>query len=173
MGLNDDPFTTDLKSRLTDLELMEKYRISASELRKRLLTLIRNGVIRSRDVYRRPIIYDYEVEGEARRSTPRYPLKTLLPVYLVDRPQTTPAVLVDINEKGGCVVGLGVPEGEKVTLTIDPEGLVEAGEIQLEALFRWVEKGDDPGSLAAGFEIFAISSKDFVLLHDLIRAITA
>jgi hypothetical protein len=173
MNRDEDPFTNDLESRLTDLELMEKYRLSPGELRRRLLALIRTGAVRSKKVYWRPIIYDYEVENEARRSSPRYPLKTLLPVSSGHYPQPIPAVLVDISEEGGCVVGLGAREGERITLVIDPEDLLEAREIHLEAYFRWVEKGDDPGTLAAGFEIFAISAKDFALLKDLIRVITA
>jgi hypothetical protein len=172
MAHEDESFIRDLESRLTDLELMEKFQISAVELRRSLFTLIRKGAVSSRKVYWRPIIYDYEVEYEVRRSTPRYPLKTLLPVSSVDYPQPIPGLLIDLNEKGGCVVGLGVRKDERITIAIDPEDLLEAGEIRLEALFRWVETGDDPDTLAAGFEIFAISDGDFALLKELIRTIT-
>jgi hypothetical protein len=171
MAHEDDAFISDLESRLTDLEIMEKYRISAAELRKDLFTLIRKAAVSSRKVYWRPIIYDYDAEYEVRRSTPRYPLKKLLPVSSVDYPQPIPALLIDINEKGGCVVGLGVQKGERITIAIDPGDLLEADAIRLEALFRWVEKGDDPDILAAGFEIFAISDEDFALLKELIRTI--
>jgi hypothetical protein len=169
----DDAFTKDLESRLADVELMDKYHISAAELRKRLFELIRQGAVRSGGVYWRPIIYDYEVENEARRTTPRYALKTLLPVAPVDFELAKTAFLVDISENGGRVVGLGARKGERITLAIDTKDLLEAPEIRLEAFFRWVEEGDDLDASAAGFEIFAISPKDFVLLHELIRVITA
>jgi hypothetical protein len=172
MAHEDDSLVSDLESRLTDLEIMEKYQISAVELRRSLFALIRKGAVRSRKVYWRPIIYDYDVEYEVRRSTPRYPLMKLLRVSSVDYPQPVPGLLIDINEKGGCVVGLGVRKEERITLAIDPGDLLDADEIRLEALFRWVEKGDDPDTLAAGFEILAISDGDFALLKELIRTIT-
>lgn len=171
MEHEDDTFVGDLESRLTDLELMDKYQMSALELRRDLFTLIRRGAVSSRKVYWRPIIYDYDVEYEVRRSTPRYPLKTLLPVASVDYPHPIPALLIDINEKGGCVVGLGVRKDERITIAIDPKGVIEADAIRLEALFKWVEKGDDPDTLAAGFEILAISDGDLALLKELIRMI--
>ncbi len=67
----DQSFTNDLKSKLTDMELMDKYGVSQGELRKMLFTLIQKGAVSSKDVYWRPIIYDYDAERETRRSTPR------------------------------------------------------------------------------------------------------
>ncbi len=167
----EDLFISDLGSSMTDLELMEKYRITAAELRRRLLSLIREGAVSSSDVYWRPILYDYEVETDDKRSTPRYPLKRLLPVSCIDCPQLPPGLLIDINEKGGCVMGLGVRTGERITIAIHPEDLLDTDEIRLEAFFKWVEPGEDLDISAAGFEIFSISAKDSVLLKELIRAV--
>ena len=167
----ENSFVSDLGSGLTDLELMDKYRISAAELRKRLLNLIRQGAVDSHDVYWRPILYDYGAEGEDKRSSPRYPLKKLLPVVCIDCPQLPPGFLVDINEKGGCVMGLGVRAGERITIAVRPENLIDVDEIRLEALFKWAEADKDIDVQAAGFEIYAIDPKNFVLLKELIREI--
>jgi hypothetical protein len=169
----EDLFISDLGSSLTDLEIMEKYRISATDLRRRLFTLIREGAVSSRDVYWRPILYDYEVEHGDKRFAPRYPLKRLLPVYSVDCPQLKPGLLIDINEKGGCVMGLGVRPGERITIAVHTEDLLDAKDIRMEAFFKWIEPGEDFDILAAGFEIFTIAPTDFVLLKELIREVIA
>ena len=173
MKRDDGLFINDVGSRLTDLELMEKFRISAADLRKEILELIREGLVSSRDVYWRPILYDYEVEDDHRRSAPRYSLKKLLQVSSTDCPQTGYGWLVDVNEKGGCVIGLPVSTGDRITMVIEPEDLVDAGEICFQGMIRWTKPGDEYRLSVSGFEIVSISDRDFSLLRELVRAITS
>jgi hypothetical protein len=160
----------DIQSDFTDEELMEKYQLSAAELRRRLLQLINSNAVRAAAVYWRPILYDYEVSDDDRRTTPRYPLELLLPVRELGSQEPASGFLMDINEKGGCVKGMNPNLGEKVTLRIEPGTLVPADEIIMDVAFRWVQRVADADFLA-GFQILTISERDSILLRKLIRVI--
>ncbi|MBI4964980.1 MAG: PilZ domain-containing protein [Desulfomonile tiedjei] len=160
----------DVRRGVIDSELMEKYRLSAANLRRRLLQLMSEQAVNSAHVYWRPILYDYEASDSDRRVTPRYPLELLLTVNAMESPESTSGLLVDINEKGGCVKGMRPPLGVMLALRIDTGGLVSADEIVLEAVFRWEEPEGDADFLA-GFEIVNISQGNAVLLRELIRTI--
>jgi hypothetical protein len=160
----------DIHGGLTDAELMEKYHLSAAELRRRLLQLMSDNAVISADVYWRPILYDYEVSDDDRRATPRYPLELLLPVNEIGSPEPASGFLVDINEKGGCVKGMNPSVGDTVTLRIEPGTLASADEIIVDVAFRWVQRVGDADFLA-GFQILAISERDSSLLRELIRTI--
>jgi hypothetical protein len=160
----------DIQSDLTDAELMEKYQLSAAELRRRLLQLMSDNAVSAAAVYWRPILYDYEVSDDDRRATPRYPLELLLPVSELGASEPASGFLIDINEKGGCVKGINPNLGEKVTLRIEPGTLVPADEILLDVAFRWVQRVADADFLA-GFQILAISERDSIMLRKLIRVI--
>ncbi len=160
----------DIHGDLTDAEIMDKYQLSAAELRRRILQLIRDNAVSSADVYWRPILYDYEVSDDDRRATPRYSLELLLPVNEMGSPEPASGFLIDINEKGGCVKGINPSLGEKVTLRIEPRALISAGEIIFDVVFRWVERMGDADFLA-GFQILGISKRDSILLRELIRTI--
>jgi hypothetical protein len=160
----------DIHGGLTDAELMEKYHLSAAELRRRLLQLMSDNAVNSADVYWRPILYDYEASDDDRRATPRYPLELLLPVNQIGSPEPASGFLIDINEKGGCVKGMNPPLGDKVRLRIEPGALASANEIIVDVAFRWVQRVGDADFLA-GFQILAISERDSSLLRELIRTI--
>lgn len=171
MAKEDESFLIDdVRSGVIDSELMEKYKLSAANLRKKLLQLMSENAVSSSDVYWRPILYDYEASDDDRRGTPRYPLKLLLTVNTKGSTKSSSGLLVDINEKGGCVKGMKPPLGEKVDLTIDTGQLGSGGEIMLEAVFRWEEHVGEFGFLA-GFEIVNISQDNAALLKELIRTI--
>jgi len=120
MAMNDErSLIDDVRTGVIDSELMEKYHLSAADLRKRLLQLMNEDAVSSSDVYWRPILYDYEASDDDRRITPRYPLKLLLTVNAKGSAESASGLLVDINEKGGCVKGMKPPLGAKVDLTID------------------------------------------------------
>jgi hypothetical protein len=167
--MNDDSYLIDdIRRGLTDSELMQKYQISAANLRRKILDFTRDNVVSSADIYWRPILYDTDVSEGERRAIPRYPLKLLLPVKEIGSLESTPAFLIDISEKGGCVQGITAQPGAKVVLEIDPQGMVRANEIRLEIVFRWVESGADT-EIMAGFEIVGCGERDLALLRELIR----
>ena len=165
---NETSLIVDIQEGLTDSELMQKHEMVAEDLREKLFQLSREGIISYSDIYWRPLLYEYDVEKDERRSIPRYSLRLLLPVEEKGSADASPGLLIDINERGGCLQGLEVEPGRTVTLEIYPEGLVPADKISLEALIQWVNGGGD-APVVAGFVIADISEQDTVLLRDLIR----
>jgi hypothetical protein len=158
----------DVRAGLTDSEIIQKHELSAADFREKILQLSREKTLKYSDVYWRPILYDYGVSGDERRSLPRYPLKLLLPVEEKGVLESSPGFLIDINEKGGCLQGISVEPGTKVTLVIYPEGLIPAESISFEAVVQWVE-GNEGAAVLAGFAIAEITEPDSVRLKDLIR----
>ena len=159
----------DIRDGVLDSELMEKYHLSAVNLRRKILQLMSEDAVDSTHVYWRPILYDYEVSDGDRRDTPRYPLELLLTVHAIESSESTSGLLIDINEKGGCVKGMRPPLGVTVALRIDTgTRVLQAAEIMLEAVFRWEEC---VGDCLAGFEIVNISHEDAARLKELIRTI--
>lgn len=158
----------DVRQGLTDSEIMQKYHMAAAEYREKILLLSRERVLRYSDIYWRPILYDYNVSGDDRRSLPRYPLKLLLPVEEKGSLEATPGFLIDINEKGGCLQGIQAELGSKIALVIYPEGLIPADSITLEGIVQWVDDSEG-ASVVAGFEIANIAEPEAMLLRELIR----
>jgi len=166
----DKSFIEDVRNGVIDSELMEKYRLSAANLRRRLLDLASEQTVDSRHVYWRPILYDYEASDADRRGRPRYPLELLLTVHAEGAPELAAGLLLDINEKGGCVKGMKPPLGVKLALRIDTGQIMSGDNIMFEAIFRWEEHAGEVGFLA-GFEIVGISQDNAVRLKELIRTI--
>lgn len=166
--MDEESLIKDIADGLTDSELMERHKLSAADLRRRILQFIRDNVVNSAHVFWRPILYDYEVGNDDRRTAPRHPLKLLLPVSVVGSSKAASGLLIEINEKGGCLRGMNPPLGERMNLSIDSGGLISADHIILEAVFRWSEPvgGDE---FLAGFEIVGLSGRDSNLLRDLIH----
>ena len=168
--MDEELLIKDIRNGLSDSELMERHELSAVDLRKLILQFIRDNTVNSEYLFWRPILYDYEVSESDRRTTPRHPLKLLLPVRVIGSSKSTSGFLVDLNQGGGCLRGEGPPLGERVTVSIDCQELISAEHVTLEAVFRWSEQvgGDE---ILAGFQILSLGDRDSELLRKLISEI--
>ncbi len=164
-------FVTDIRSKLTDYELMEKYGLEAIELKQAIKKLVDSHVIPASEVYHRKILYDASLDTEKRRRLPRHYLALLLPIFESDDP-TVRGWLTDISEEGVGVKGIKSDFGEFRVFSIIPGKFSDIEEITFEAECRWSEWSEDESDNAAGYMVTDISDSNLLALREFIRRLS-
>ena len=161
----------DIRSDMTDLEVLEKYDLSPAGLRDIMQKLYQVDLISNADLYRRTVLYERDPDGDNRRKSHRRYLTLLLPVYEVMLPEVKGWV-TDVTEFGLGVRGLPATPGDLVTLVVRPEKYAPAHEIVFDAVCQWAEIEAPGAEPTAGFEIGDISQENMEALRSLIRFLT-
>jgi uncharacterized protein (DUF433 family) len=159
----------DIRSGMTDAELMEKYALSAEGLRRIFQTLTEEGTIDPEDLYGTPGSKHDTVFVEDSRQAARHFLAVTVDVYESERPEIR-GILSDITEKGIAIAGIEARVGETTTFVIPAENFVGVDPIEFEARCRWATKEKDTGEWFAGFQIAKISPKCLEDLKGLIQS---
>ena len=107
-----DELVRDVHAKMIDSELMEKYHLSAVELKGVLKHLIDTKVLTLPELYSRPILSDERSISESRRQSPRFRLAFLVSIYESDSPKIR-GWLTDITEKGMGTTGMMRTWGDK------------------------------------------------------------
>ncbi len=161
----------DVNAGMTDGELIEKYGLTAKQLRQALYKLFQTGLAKVAEQYRRPVLRNDAVEHEAQRETPRIYLAFQLPV----RDTTDPAVrgwATDVSEKGFAVRGITATPGKKSRLSLDPRRICPVGTIILEVICQWAKPDPVSGTPLAGFKVVSISAEHLREFRNFIKFIT-
>jgi hypothetical protein len=164
-------FVSDIRSKLTDYELMEKYGLEAVELKKAIKKLVDSQIIPVSEVYHRRILYDSSLDSEPRRRLPRHYLALLLPIFESNAPSVR-GWLTDISEEGIGLKGIRSDFGEIRLFSIAPGRFSDASEILFEAECRWSEWADEESECSAGFMITKITDPNLLALRDFIRVLS-
>lgn len=160
----------DIHAQMIDSELMEKYQLSAGELKAVFKHLIETNVLSLVELYRRPVLSDDMIDAEIRRKLPRYRLAFLVPVHESVRPESKGWV-VNITEKGMQTRGIQAHVGEYKVFAVTPRRMKDVGEIVFAAECRW-RRTEDPDEVPiAGFRITEISQEQLRRLRNFIRSI--
>jgi hypothetical protein len=161
----------DIRAEMIDSELMEKYHLSAVELKSVFRNLVHAKVLTLPEVYRRSILSDESIDTDSRRQWPRHRLAFLVPIYAADSPQIR-GWLTDITDKGVGTTGIYANVGEAKTYVIGPRRLKDVKEIVFVAECRW-QSTEGPGKVPiAGFRITKISQDGLAQLRKFIQLIT-
>jgi hypothetical protein len=163
-----DRIVKDIRSDLTDFELMRKHNLSPEELRSILEELCKTGTLTKSSVYLRPIFYDDTMDPKANRRPPRQILTRLLSIYEAENPQNK-GWLIDISETGFGVSGIDVEAGQTLDLKILPEDFSRAENISVTAECIWTRNLHPEAQPISGFKITNIADKDREELLKLIR----
>ncbi|MFH1115653.1 MAG: PilZ domain-containing protein [Pseudomonadota bacterium] len=185
----------DLHMGMTDNALMEKYRLSYSELRSHFKDLFDSGLLRpeegselmsfprrnSQSVWRERIGgnearrpdpargFQTEVSNDKRKDD-RYDLDFDMPVYAVGQPEVQGRV-IDITESGARLWGVQAHVGEALTIVALGDTLSDIAPFEFQATCIWTDGRDDEGTGVGGFEITAISDESLEELRKLVRSI--
>ncbi|MEW6347552.1 MAG: hypothetical protein AB1646_00695 [Thermodesulfobacteriota bacterium] len=162
---------SDVRSNMTDFEIMEKYQLSSNALRDILQKLFQVNLISTADLYRRTVFYHQQNDAANRRRSHRNYLTLLLPVYEVSLPELKGWV-TDLTEFGVGTRGLPAKAGDLLTLVVLPERYAPTPEIVFDAACQWVEAEGTEAEPTAGFEITEISNENLDALRALIRFVT-
>ncbi|AFM25504.1 PilZ domain-containing protein [Desulfomonile tiedjei] len=156
----------DIRTGMTDAQLMEKYRLTYKGLRSALKKLLNVQAISPEELYERFPLYEV-ITAEDMKELVKGPLAMPLPVYESNDPDGKGQVR-NISEQGVGIRGLASKVGETKHLVLDPTELASIDLISFYAQCRWVKKKSS-GEYVAGFEIIRISREGFQDLKKIIR----
>jgi hypothetical protein len=141
-----------VRSGLSDHELMLRYRLTPEEMERAFTQLLAEKLIEPIELEGRtaPVLRDYRMVSP--RSTPRrFPTFDVKVRFEDDHGQE--GYLLDVNEKGLAVQGLGAFQGEVRTLTVMGDEVFELDLFTFQARCRWVRGNGCNGGRLCGFEI--------------------
>ena len=161
----------DIHAKMIDSELMEKYQLSAAELKTVLNHLVETKVLTRAEFHRRPILTDDSIDAEPRRHLPRHRLAFLVSIYEADSPEVRGWV-TDITDKGVGTAKIHATVGEVKPYVIVPRRLKDIDQITFKAECRWTSTEGPDQVPIAGFRITEISQDRLVQLRKFIRLIT-
>jgi len=168
MRIKADEIIQNIRSGMTDEELIAKYHVNSNVLRGIFEKLVDAGLlIRAELSGRASLATDSAIREQPRTRTRHYTMFAL-PVYDLDD-LTVEGYLLDITENGLKVSGLEVKKGQTKSLLVRVDEFADIFPFTLDARCRWVDRESDEHSVIAGFEITNISDVGLAELRNLSR----
>jgi hypothetical protein len=162
---------TDIRSNLSDVELMEKYKLSSRGLQRVFAKLVDSGAVMEDDISGRRIAYDDSVTLQNVRGSIRALPILSIDIYEKENPQIIGRIR-DLSEVGVGVRGLDAQVGELKSLVVVPDEFLEVEPFSFKAKCRWSSMIDQGKICNAGFEITDISAGSYIQLLDLLQLMT-
>ena len=159
----------DIRSGMTDEELMEKYEMSSQALERACSQLCATGLITREELLRRST---ESAQADNTTTTSRLPRDYLVvqaPIYDAADPELK-GVIRDLTEEGLGIIGIESSLDDTKTLVIPTDDSQRVDKIIFKAKCRWV-KQDSEGGYVSGFRITDIAKEDLGKLRRLIRAL--
>lgn len=159
----------DIRTGLSNLELMEKYSLSSKGLLSAFNKLIASQAMEEDELAERIPAFEDTVDINHAREFPRCYPALGLPIY--DKEDLGAEYqVVDLTEQGVQVVGIRAEVGVAKTLVINAEGIDERIKpCAFDAECRWVKVDQKKARTIAGFEITNVSDKDLHVLRHIIK----
>jgi len=165
--MREEDIIKDIRSGMSDSDLMKKHALSSDGLRRIFQTLIEANALTAEELYGTSPSAQDTVFVENMRELPRHYLAMAVDIYEPKRPQIR-GMLSNVTEKGIAITGMSTRIGETNTLVIPAGDYIEADPIMFDAECRWARREEETGEWLAGFQITKISEK---CLDDLRRFI--
>jgi hypothetical protein len=164
------PLVADVRSGMTDSDLMAKYGVSPKGLNSILTKLVDSEVINHDELYQMCPSYREAVDRPERRVISRKEVTKPLRIYEANT--SIGAFVRDISERGLRVAGIRSRVGEIKSLSLPVDLSVEKKVLQFEGACRWAgTRGTYNKYVLAGYEITRIRDETLQDLRDFIRLI--
>jgi hypothetical protein len=149
----------DIRSGMTDAQLMEKFDRTSKGLKRIFRKLVQAKAVKHSELYEKSPMYRDMVDQILSREFPRARVTVRLRIF--DSESSDRGYVRDLSEKGLRVAGFKVEVGDTKTFLLPADLLTETKTIRFEAACRWVKTmGTDTKFIMAGFEIINISDQD-------------
>ena len=168
--MHGEDFVKDIRSGMSDSDLMKKHALSSDGLRRIFQTLIEANAITAEELYGTSPLAQDTVFVENPQELPRHYLAMAVDIYESKRPEIR-GMVSNVTEKGIEITGMSARIGETKTLVIPTGDFMEADPIKFEAKCRWAREEKETGEWLAGFEITKISKKCTDDVRRLIRSL--
>jgi PilZ domain len=161
----------DIRSSLTDVELMEKYKLSSRGLQRVFSKLVDSEAVMADDLSGRNISYDDSVTLKKVRGSIRALPILSIRIHEKDSPNIIGKIR-DLSEAGVGVSGLMAEVDELKRFVVIPDEFLELEPFSFEAKCRWVRKEGGTDNWIAGFEITDIDERSVMQLRELLQLMT-
>jgi hypothetical protein len=161
----------DVRSGMTDTELMEKYGLSAKGLESAFAKLVSSGIMTVGEVYGQRRSGQDTVIIDDVRELPRHFLSMTIPIYEPTH-KDRKGKIRDVTEKGVGISGIQARIGEVKSFVIACSPFLDVDNIWIEAECIWMEAGKKAEEWYGGFQITKISRKDLKNLRELIQLLS-
>lgn len=164
-------FLDDLRSGMTDQQLMERYRLTPRGLGTVFRNLVNADLMSFRELIRRSTgqLNLPEMVAELRILS-RKQLEFLIPITEWEKPENT-GLVYDISDDGVGTRGLQVKTHEIKTLMIPADDYFKSDPIVFEGVCRWVKEHENRWESAAGFRVMRIERGSLSELQAIIKAL--
>lgn len=157
----------DIRSGLTDKQLVDKYNISLNALEHIFRELVDANALQEREVSGRfASTEDNQPVGNRRRLHRNY-VFVRLPIYDLEN-LLNEGLVVDISEDGLQITGIAAKVGEKKAFLVQADYFADVFPFSFDAECNWASESKE-GEWTAGFEIMSISEGGLEELRKLIR----
>jgi hypothetical protein len=163
-------FSKDIRSGVTDAELMHKYGLTINSLHRIFSKLVDACLITEEEIKQRQIDSGDASDWSRHRGMQRNYVFVQLPIYDMDD-ILTEGLVVDITERGLQVDGISSEIGDKKSFLIQADYFADVYPFSFDVLCRWVNSGSDD-FITAGYEITNISEGGLEQLKKLIRMLS-
>jgi len=161
----------DIRSGITDSELISKYHLSSDQLRNVFKKLIDAGVLKQSDLNARTPLHVETDAADQYRQLERVEISLTVPVFDADD-LLVEGALSDATEKGVKITGIEAKVDEIRTFLIQADDFPEVEPFEFDARCAWCKAGDVDGVIAGGWEITLISETNLGELRKLIHAVS-
>ncbi len=170
-GIDRKEFVADIRSKLTDVELMEKYKLSSRGLQRVFAKLVDSGAMTADDLSGRNIVCDDSVTLRKVRGYVRALPILSIGIYEENNPQIIGRIR-DLSEAGVGVSGLAAEVGETKRLVVVPDEFLGIAPFSFQAKCRWFKKAGGGNICRTGFEITDIAEDSLAKLQELLQLMT-
>ena len=157
----------DIRSGMTDAELMGKYKLSSAGLQSIFGKLVDGKIMRKSELFSRSLLHADTVTLADLRKLPRSQLVEWICIKDTAY-RGTEYDVQDITEQGLQIADIKAEVDEIRSFLIPAEELEGVGSIEFDGRCRWSKRDKDNGRYAAGFEITNISDEGLTELRKLI-----
>jgi hypothetical protein len=172
--INTRKVAEDIRSGLTDAQLMKKYGLTPKGLSVVLNKLVEVQIISFDDLQQREPDFEngtvYTPPSDFRRFE-RDKVDFPLPVYEQQNPRARGFVL-NISENGMGVRGIRSAVHQTKTYVIQADEVFQVAPVVCDATCRWIESAREDRSCVGGYEVITFLSGDFNAVQHLMRALT-
>ena len=161
----------DIRSGMTDTELMEKYELSAKGLESAFTKLVNSGTMTVGEGYGQRLSGQDTVIIDDVRELPRHFLSITVPIYEPTH-ENHKGKIREVTEKGIGITGIQARIGEVKSFVIACSPFLDVDSIWLEAECIWMEAGKKREDWYGGFQITKISPEHLKNLRELIHLLS-
>lgn len=148
----------DIRNRVSDFELMEKYQLSLDQLEEILEKLVERQALRREELQERGAHYDDPANRILTRRASRYYLKTPLIVKDLDDPFGI-GIITDLSEEGFRTRYFAADLDERRSLLLTVQNMPDIEPVAVTAVCRWTRLNAETEVVEAGFEIVHVAEE--------------